>query len=407
MPPVRRDLIGSPNPRRAAPIGMDDQDNSTRGKSDHWDLLASTLGATPAPEGLERPAGVEPPGQAPPVEPPAEKPGFPSDEGEPPALTQAELVVGPEPSAGPAAEPLSAVSEEIVSESAEGSGPAGPQDLLASLPQSTFVPPRPERQKTPQDWARLASQLGVELPPEAFQPVQATAETTLEVTPRPSIVVTTLETGPLSPAGRPRSGPTEETPASRGRRKHRRKSPPSDSAAFGESLHEPEESEATAPAQADATGDDLDDLLLLPEESEETPDWAESADSSTAAEGAASRVQPESPPGSTRSKRRRRRKKKPGASIPETPEAALAQARERVESIEDRAFDADAHLAESADSHLAEQSDAEEPDDDKTGIHRSIPTWEEAVGIIISANLEARTKNPDRRLPYSPRNRNR
>lgn len=386
---------------------MDDQDKSTRGKSDHWDLLATTLGAAPAPESSESPSGAEPPQPAAAAQAEDEASAWPLDRSQSPAPGQADSALVSEASAAPAAEPLSAVSEEIVSESPRGSGSSGTHDLLASLPQSTFVPPRPERQKTPQDWARLASQLGVELPLEALEPTQVTAETTLDAAGRPSIVVTTLEAGPLPPAGMPSAQPSEETAASRRRRKRRHKPAASGGSSFGQSLHEFEELEATGPGQAASAGADLDDLLVLPEESDETRELAEPPAPMAPLEASASEGQAESALSPARPKRRRRRKKKPGAAVPKTPEAALAQARERVESIEERAFDADAHLAESADSHLADQSDSEEPDDDKTGIHRSIPTWEEAVGIIISSNLEARAKNPDRRVPYGPRNRNR
>ena len=30
-------------------------------------------------------------------------------------------------------------------------------------------------------------------------------------------------------------------------------------------------------------------------------------------------------------------------------------------------------------------------------IHRAIPSWQEVVGIVISANMASRAKNPDRR----------
>ena len=39
-------------------------------------------------------------------------------------------------------------------------------------------------------------------------------------------------------------------------------------------------------------------------------------------------------------------------------------------------------------------------DDVERAAHHGIPTWEEAVGVVIAANMEARTKNPG-----SPRNR--
>lgn len=387
-----------------------DHQNSSRGKSDHWDLLASTLGAVPPPESAERPAEAEPSPQAQPAEEPEAGLAPSAALTEPPSFDQADLLVLPEPAETPPGEPLSGVSEEIVSESrrAGASVAQEQEDLFASLPQSTFVPPRPERRKTPQDWARLASQLGVELPPEAFEPIQTTAETTLEPAPRPSIVVTTLETEPLPSAGKPGTKPREEEAAFSRRRKPTART----SSSFGKSLEQADTVSTTTSAGTQAKGDDVDDLLLLPEEAEETPGQAEASHAAQSSTGAAPA---DLQPAGTRAKRRRRRKKKSSAAAVETAEAALAQARERVESIEDRAFDADAHLAESAEPDLSDQnesdqnddSESEERDEDKSGIHRSIPTWEEAVGIIIAANMEARAKNPERRSAYSPRNRNR
>jgi hypothetical protein len=56
------------------------------------------------------------------------------------------------------------------------------------------------------------------------------------------------------------------------------------------------------------------------------------------------------------------------------------------------------------------------PDDDLVGdegtqsearsersLHRAIPSWFEAVNVVVSANLESRAKNPDRRSPGRPR----
>ncbi len=382
---------------------MDDQNKTGRGKLDHWDILASTLGAMPAPEGEE--AAVD----ATVVSPAEDGVSPPPSVGET-GLGQGDLLVARETAAASGGEALSAMSEEIVSESPQPSPGSPGQDFLASLPQSTFVPPRPDRQKTPQDWARLASQLGIEVPAEAFEPVEATAATTLEPTPRPSIVVTTLETGPWPAEKASPKPPAEESGPVRQRRKRRRKSGGAVGRSFGESRPPHQSEEAKGAGEAALAAEELDDLPMLPEERGETWGLAESpsaasADSASVAEAGS---QPASP---TRAKRRRRKKKKSAPRTPDTPEAALAQARERVESIEDRAFDADAHLAESADSDSADRAksgEEEEPDDDKGGgIHRSIPTWEEAVGIIISANLEARARNPDRRASHSSRGRNR
>jgi hypothetical protein len=36
-------------------------------------------------------------------------------------------------------------------------------------------------------------------------------------------------------------------------------------------------------------------------------------------------------------------------------------------------------------------------------LHRAIPSWHDAVNVVISANLESRAKNPDRRSGNRPR----
>jgi hypothetical protein len=43
-----------------------------------------------------------------------------------------------------------------------------------------------------------------------------------------------------------------------------------------------------------------------------------------------------------------------------------------------------------------EEADGEDEDDESAPLkgHRGIPSWDEAIGFIVGANLEARAKNP-------------
>ncbi len=114
---------------------------------------------------------------------------------------------------------------------------------------------------------------------------------------------------------------------------------------------------------------------------------------------------------SRRGKRRRRRRG--GSSRREPPSGAEA--------------DASGDRGESTGAGAPERSDREEPeaavveddavDDDlldeehadeggsrsEKALHRAIPSWHDAVNVVISANLESRAKNPDRRAGNRPR----
>ena len=49
-----------------------------------------------------------------------------------------------------------------------------------------------------------------------------------------------------------------------------------------------------------------------------------------------------------------------------------------------------------ADEEASQEQPGEDAASDKA-IHRAIPSWQEVVGIVISANMAARAKNPDRK----------
>lgn len=92
-----------------------------------------------------------------------------------------------------------------------------------------------------------------------------------------------------------------------------------------------------------------------------------------------------------RSKRRRKRptprKRKKRTSIAD--DAVAAQAEEGPTKPERMAAEA----GESAELEVEEDEPAKGAGLSKAG-HRAIPTWEEAIGLIISANLEARARSP-------------
>jgi hypothetical protein len=60
---------------------------------------------------------------------------------------------------------------------------------------------------------------------------------------------------------------------------------------------------------------------------------------------------------------------------------------------------------------VEDEEDHEELDEltgspSEKALHRAIPSWSEAVNIVIAANLESRAKNPDRRQrPHGNRGR--
>ncbi len=138
---------------------------------------------------------------------------------------------------------------------------------------------------------------------------------------------------------------------------------------------------------------EFDDVLALPDEPDSSAEGGVSGETATDS-GAFER-----------GKRRRRRRKKSAASRVEASEAALAEARERVESIEDRAFDADSEPLDGADDEDESDGARQSGEAEEKPIHRAIPTWKEAIDLVISVNMEARAKSPDRRPPHRSRGR--
>jgi len=60
-------------------------------------------------------------------------------------------------------------------------------------------------------------------------------------------------------------------------------------------------------------------------------------------------------------------------------------------------------LETSDEAAVAEDRESESGVRGEKALHRAIPSWDEAVNMLISANLEARAKNPERRPGGRPR----
>jgi Mg-chelatase subunit ChlI len=105
-----------------------------------------------------------------------------------------------------------------------------------------------------------------------------------------------------------------------------------------------------------------------------------------------------------RSKRRRRRR--PGrAKSADQAETESPRQRAGARPVEPKSADEDEEsddADEESDDADEESDDADEESDDadeeslteESLVHRGIPTWQDAVGVIISANIEARGKRP-------------
>ncbi|MCL4202515.1 MAG: hypothetical protein KJ000_08460 [Pirellulaceae bacterium] len=146
--------------------------------------------------------------------------------------------------------------------------------------------------------------------------------------------------------------------------------------------------------------DDLDEGIdsSLDEEDDEAGDDAEEA------LGSAAESQPAEAEGEgdepRRRRRRRRRRRKPGKS--DSADAATAEP--DADSQQDDApreaaaseHDLEDELHDDVDDHDDGHHDDEDDDELLTlGVkHRKIPTWDEAVQVVISANMESRAKNP-------------
>jgi hypothetical protein len=116
--------------------------------------------------------------------------------------------------------------------------------------------------------------------------------------------------------------------------------------------------------------------------------------------------------------RKRRRRRRGGRGRNREERGERSQPAERSDSLEPGLPDIDdplesdiRNLAESREiaAEFSEAIDDADIDDDSelNRGHRAVPSWEEAVGIMVSANLESRAKSPESRGHQRGRGRGR
>ncbi|MHC4401978.1 MAG: hypothetical protein ACYTG0_20090 [Planctomycetota bacterium] len=307
----------------------------------HWDALASELGAEPPPE-EERLTAVEP------------------EQNEP--------------------------GSEAV-DASFGSVPA------------TAAPKTPP---PPADWYRLAEELGVELPPEppkmeVSRPEASPQSELVEIAPEmsdlPESELAEASSNSASvdfdrewsdPAGsyvdesealedERLSDEREEKKAGRRRGKRRRKVPKSRDDESDEDLTEPGDADADEPEQTAASSSVA---------AEDTP----SADSAS--------LEEESPRRSKRRRPRRAASRTKSADDEEKGPAEPAARRRASESGEEPGGPARGRDSDDSSHEEAEPPKRKREKSAKVG-HRGIPSWVDAVGIIITSNMESRSKSPN------------
>lgn len=320
-------------------------------RPDHWALLASELGAEPPPE---KEAGDE------------------------------------QPSA-----------QEIVSEEPKAPLPEGPRYSFT----------RPETQRTASDWLRLAEHLGAAVDAETIS--QTTEETTSTevveqqtpasvIPPEPPTVVmepveadgAVVDVVDVFSEGDEQLGDQlvdrvdteaveeQERPDKKRRRRRRRRRPRKPE----EARETIDEGETSAEEEEEGFDNDVDESDVAASSSESL---------------IVSPMSPDPTETPSRGRRRRRRrssgKKKEGAGAAETPaDIAVDQSLLSVTG-EAALVPVDEPEFEMSHAVLGDEDDhAEGTDEDgiERPIHRGIPTWDEAVGIVITRNMEARAKNP-------------
>ena len=240
------------------------------------------------------------------------------------------------------------------------------------------------------DWNKLAGELGLEPPPPPAAPPESIAEPVAATPPplpepaHPSLPVSgTPEDSPnffderfdfeepfdLLEASEPRTAATEpteqttETEEERSRKRRRRRRP------RGRTSDQRQSPEPDAPPSTD----DSDRTSLVSEEesvdAEPTDEQAKASDSDQRG-----------------SKRRRPRRGKKRRDVQAGDDTAGKLSDAPTKRLDAAAAEADAAADDSFESDKGEQSA-------RVGF-RKIPTWEEAVGLLIDKNLETRAKQP-------------
>ena len=359
------------------------------GKSNHWDLLAAELGAEPAPSEAER-RQVEPDEEA--TRPKPQTGGSAST----PKATRAKVSSKPRrPSTdwSSLAQQLGIDGEQ---QPPQGAAPEAesecPAEAVQTPPKATKAPagPPPALGEFSED-ARLGSPLPevgwteaavVSTNPQAelVEPPMARFGAIVEST-RTNLVA--VRTEPEVPAIRGESaeasGERQEKKSGRKRRKRRSK---------------PQRPVSQQPAEATAGASEV-----------EGEDLSLSGQPDGAAVAFPPAVEEESQERSKRRRRRRSSAKKKDPSRPkdkdeESAEPARAPKLEAEPSASKSLLEVGERSAKPKSDDPTAESSAEKkskrdkaPQPDGLG-HRAIPSWEEAIGLVIAANMEARAKKP-------------
>lgn len=320
-----------------------------------------------------------------------------------------------EQAANSPAKDVAAAEKEVSSETPVG--PAPQDESALGVEAKAYVKKPPRSSRTADDWARLASGLGVELPPEesgspavpetpvpvpepAAEPVvekipeQPSAEPEVVAEQWTESVIELMEESldstepgiqePVTPQ------PTDERrPERRRRRRRRRSRRPAEGQTAGARAEGPRKT--TVPERGDAASEVE---AASPEQHLEEEEFP----GETAAQAP---VEGEPQPG--RSSRRRRRRggdrrrdherpdREGGAPAKVSPEVAASEVSAAKPSIVDERSTEEVTPAE-PDDELGEEFDEDRTDKDG---HRAIPSWGEAVAYIVERNMEARARKPD------------
>lgn len=299
--------------------------------------------------------------------------------------------------------------------SAEMTGDEEPSPPTCEGPRYSFS--RPETQRTPSDWLRLAEQLGVVADSEVISepPLEATRTEVVEAqipasvpSEPPAVVMEAAETdvnvidvvevsdegdGQLCDqlVGRVDTDAIEEERSDKKRRRRRRRRRPR-SAEEGQAATESSEVS-------------LEEEVGVGEQDEESEGVVGSSESLIV-----SPLSPISEEAPSRGKRRRRRRSS-GKKKEET-RTVEAAVNESLMSVTGEAAlvpldESDAELSHAVIGDESGHGDGIDEDGDERPVHRGIPTWDEAVGIVITRNMEARAKAPSgQQRSRGNRNRN-
>jgi hypothetical protein len=141
----------------------------------------------------------------------------------------------------------------------------------------------------------------------------------------------------------------------------------------------------------------------MPQEANEQGEWSETFAEHEDDEALAGNADNEEGEADERPRRRRRRRGRSGSPTATDRQATESGPRER-RSRDDHEDDED-----DDDSPLEDLHDEDDEGDDspKRGSHKNIPTWSEAIGVMVETNLLSRKSSPQRPGPSRERGRGR